>query len=76
MTGRAAEVFGVNKQLQELMAAEEGQEHRGGLCVLGMSSVPPKGAGKDVEHPMAASPVCWQEGPCISRDPEVSKGTR
>nr|XP_021137213.1 gamma-aminobutyric acid receptor subunit gamma-4 isoform X4 [Columba livia] len=41
-----------------------------------MSSVPPKGAGKDVEHPMAASPVCWQEGPCISRDPEVSKGTR
>ena len=83
--GRAAEVLGVNRQLQEqeLLAAEEGQEWDGhntaagtGSQALGMSSVSPKGAGEDVEHPMHTNPGCWWQGPCMSGDPEVSKGAR
>ncbi|XP_009634123.2 gamma-aminobutyric acid receptor subunit gamma-4 [Egretta garzetta] len=40
-----------------------------------MSSVSPKGAGEDVEQPRPPSPVRWQQGACMSGDPEVSKGT-
>ncbi|KAM9600223.1 gamma-aminobutyric acid receptor subunit gamma-4 [Morphnus guianensis] len=70
VAGRAAEVFGVNRQLQEqeLLAAEEGQEWNG--------QEHSREAGEDVEHPIPASPDCWWQGPCMSGDPQGTKGAR
>lgn len=45
------------------MGRNEAGEGRDWLPCLGMSSVSPKGAGEDVEHPMPASPDHWQQGP-------------
>lgn len=47
-----------------------------GSHTLGMSSVSPKEAGEDVEHPIPASPDCWWQGPCMSGDPQGTKGAR
>lgn len=45
-----------------------------GSHTSGMSSVSPKEAKEEVEHPMPAGLSHWWQGPCMSDDPEVSKG--